>query len=145
MLSGTGNPALQAVKYSLFALLCAFALVLALAPQAGNPMPAIASWGWLRGMGKTSYAMYVFHPFIYAMVLGRLYRSAWSPLRGMLWPSLILEFVLAASLTVLASRLSWAAFEQPLLKLKDRFRYESGGMPRKERATEAGKTVCSTP
>jgi peptidoglycan/LPS O-acetylase OafA/YrhL len=124
VLSGAGNPIVQTVKYSLFALLCAFALVLALAPHAGNPMPAIASWACLRAMGKTSYAMYVFHPFIYPLVLGRLYRSVWSPLRGMLWPSLILEFVLVVGLTILTSRLSWAAFERPLLKVKDRFRYE---------------------
>jgi peptidoglycan/LPS O-acetylase OafA/YrhL len=67
ILSGTGNPILQAVKYTLFALLCAFVIVLALSPGSWNLAPRIFSWHWLRGMGKTSYAMYVFHPFIYGL------------------------------------------------------------------------------
>jgi len=62
----------------------------------------------------------------------------------MTWPSLLLEFLLAAGLAILVSWISWVAFEQPLLNLKDRYRYESGGMRREDRATNAAKIVCST-
>jgi peptidoglycan/LPS O-acetylase OafA/YrhL len=126
ILSGTGNPVLQAVKYTLFALLCSFFIVLALSRGRWNPAPRVFSFGWLRGMGKTSYAMYVFHPFIYWLVISRFYQSSWSPVRGMFLPALLLEFILAVGLTILVSEISWLAFEQPLLKLKNRFCYQAG-------------------
>ena len=144
VLSGTGHPALQAVKYSFFALLCAFVLVLTLTPGRANPLPSLCTNPLLRNMGKTSYAMYVFHPFVYGQVVGRLFQAPWSPVREMTWPALLLEFMLAAGLTILVSWISWVAFEQPLLRLKERFRYESGGRRRKDRAANAGKALCST-
>lgn len=58
---------------------------------------------------------------------------------------MLLEFLLAIGLTILVSWISWVAFEQPLLKLKDRFCYETGGTRRTERATEAAKLICSSP
>ena len=125
ILSGTGHPALQAVKYTLFAGLCAAVLVLALSPGKFNPAPRVFDNPLLRSMGKTSYAMYVFHPFIFGQVLGRLYQSNWSPLQGRLWPSIIGEFMVAVGLTILVSRVSWIFFEQPILRLKNRFCYES--------------------
>jgi peptidoglycan/LPS O-acetylase OafA/YrhL len=119
-------------------------LVLALSPGTFNPAPRFFDNPLLRSMGKTSYAMYVFHPFVYGQVVGRLYQAPWSPVRGMTWPSLLLEFLLAVGLTFLVSCLSWAAFEQPLLKLKDRFEYESGVMRRKKEETGTAKMVCTT-
>jgi peptidoglycan/LPS O-acetylase OafA/YrhL len=98
-------------------------IVLALSPGRGNPLPWLFSWGWMRGMGKTSYAMYVFHPFIYVLVINRFYQADWSPVRGMFYTSLLVEFILAVGLTILVSWISWLAFEQPILKLKDRFAY----------------------
>jgi peptidoglycan/LPS O-acetylase OafA/YrhL len=126
ILSGTGNTILQAFKYTLFALLCAFVIMLALSPGGGNPAPRVFSLGWLRSMGKTSYAMYVFHPFIYGQVINRFYQASWSPVRGMFRTSLLVEFTLAVGLTILVSWISWIAFEQPLLKLKNRFCYQTG-------------------
>lgn len=122
--SGTASALLQTFKYTLFAGLCGVVLILALSPGRWNPLPRLFNLAWLREMGKTSYAMYVFHPFIYAGVMGRLYGAGWSPLRGLLWPALLTELVLALGLTILASRISWVFFEQPLIKLKSRFQYE---------------------
>ena len=119
-------------------------LVLTLSPGRANPLPSFCTNPLLRNMGKTSYAMYVFHPFVYGQVVGRLFQAPWSPVREMTWPALLLEFLLAAGLTILVSWISWVAFEQPLLRLKERFRYESGGRRRKDRAANAGKALCST-
>jgi len=55
-LSGTGNPILQAFKYTLFALMCAYVIVLTLSPGRWNPAPRVFCGGWLRSMGNTSYA-----------------------------------------------------------------------------------------
>jgi peptidoglycan/LPS O-acetylase OafA/YrhL len=124
VLSGTASPLLQTFKYTLFAGLCGAVLVLSLSPGRWNPLPWLFNFAWLRGLGKTSYAMYVFHPFIYAGVMGRLYAAGWSPVRSLFWPALLIELALALGLTILASRLSWMLFEQPLIKLKTRFQYE---------------------
>jgi peptidoglycan/LPS O-acetylase OafA/YrhL len=129
ILSGTGNPILQTFKYTLFALLCGFVIVLSLSSGRCNPAPGFFGHSWLRSMGKTSYAMYVFHPFIYNLVLGRFYHGAWSPVRGMFWPALVVELTIALGLTILASWISWVAFEHPLVKLKGRFQYEDISQP----------------
>jgi len=76
--------------------------------------------------------------------LNRVILAPWSPVRGMTWPALLLEFVLAVGSTILVSWVSWMAFEQPLLKLKDRFCYEARGTGRAEKSTEAAKLVCSS-
>ena len=125
ILSGTGGAILQTFKYTLFASLCGLVLVLSLSPGKWNPAPVFFQIPWLRAMGKTSYAMYVFHPFIYGLVMGRFYESQWSPIHGMFWLSVSTELVVVLGLTFLVSWISWVAFEHPLVKLKDRFRYES--------------------
>jgi peptidoglycan/LPS O-acetylase OafA/YrhL len=122
--SGSRYPVLQAVKYTFFAVLCGFVLVLSLSKGRWNPAPAFFQLSWLRSMGKTSYAMYVFHPFIYGQILGRFYYSSWSPIRGMFWPAMGVEFIIAIGATILVSWGSWVFFEHPLVRLKDRFQYE---------------------
>jgi peptidoglycan/LPS O-acetylase OafA/YrhL len=125
--SGTGSPVVQTVKYTLFAVLCGMVLVLALSTERWNSAPKLFRFRWLRSMGKTSYAMYVFHPFIYLWIMGRFYNAGWSPVRGRFAPALIIEFVLALTLTVVVSWFSWVALEHPLVKLKRRFQYEDLG------------------
>jgi peptidoglycan/LPS O-acetylase OafA/YrhL len=127
-LSGSQNhPIIQTLKFSLFAILSAMILILAVSSGPLNPIPAICRMRWLRSMGKTSYAMYVFHPFVFAPILGVLYTAGWSPLRGRTWIDLPIDFVLCIGCTVLASRISWAVLEHPLIKLKDRFQYQEKG------------------
>lgn len=120
-----GHPVVETFKYTLFALLCSVVLVLALSPGKLNPLPAIFSMKWLREMGKTSYSMYVFHPFLYMVTIGVIYRASWSPIRGMRWLDLVLDLAIALGATVLVSKLSWVLIESPILRLKDRFQYES--------------------
>jgi peptidoglycan/LPS O-acetylase OafA/YrhL len=120
---GQGFYWLQAAKYTLFAFLCGVMIVLALSPGRFNPLPAICTCSWLRSLGKTSYAIYMFHPFVFSWLVGRLYLSSWSPLRGMLWPSYAVEFIVCVFSVWWLSIISWRIFERPFQKLKDRFSY----------------------
>lgn len=119
-----GHPLVETFKYTLFALLCSVVLVLALSPGKLNPLPAIGGMKWLRGMGKTSYSMYVLHPFLYTLTIGVIYHASWSPVRGMRWLDAVLDLAIALGATVLVSKLTWVLIESPILRLKDRFRYE---------------------
>jgi peptidoglycan/LPS O-acetylase OafA/YrhL len=119
------HPVAQTLKFSLFAVLCAFVLVLSLSSGGMNPIPTICRMKWLRSMGETSYSMYVFHPFIFVPCIGLLYRAAWSPLRGRIWLGLAADFALCIGLTVLASRISWVVIESYFVNLKHRFQYRT--------------------
>jgi peptidoglycan/LPS O-acetylase OafA/YrhL len=80
---------------------------------------------WLRSIGKTSYSMYVFHPFIFVPIIGLLYHASWSPIRGRPWLGLAADFALCIGLTVLASRISWVLIENRFINLKHRFQYRT--------------------
>ncbi len=123
LFAGIRNEFLDTVKYSLFALACAIIVILALAGGAWNPIPAICKMSWLRAMGKTSYSMYLFHPYVFLPLIGVLYQASWSPLRGRAWLDLGIDFVVGMGLTYLISRITWTVIEHPLIKLKDRFQY----------------------
>jgi peptidoglycan/LPS O-acetylase OafA/YrhL len=122
-LAGARSELLDTVKYSLVALVCTIVVILALGGGTWNPIPAICTMRWLRAMGKTSYSMYLFHPFVMLPLIGVLYRAWWSPLRGRAWLDLAIDFVLCFGLTYLVSLITWKFIEHPLIKLKDRFQY----------------------
>jgi peptidoglycan/LPS O-acetylase OafA/YrhL len=125
-LTGSQNhPIAQTLKFSLFALLCAFVLVLSLSGGKANPIPAICRMKWLRSIGKTSYSMYLLHPFIVVPLVGVLYSAEWSPVRGKLWLDLVLDLALFLALTILVSRITWVAIEHPFINLKHRFQYST--------------------
>jgi peptidoglycan/LPS O-acetylase OafA/YrhL len=123
VLSGSAGPLLQTFKYTLFALLCSLILVLALSPGRFNVAPRMFNVAALRGLGKISYAMYVFHPFVLAWAGRRLYSSVGNPFYGKFYAAVLSELAIYLILTIVVARLSWILFEQPILKLKDRFRY----------------------
>jgi hypothetical protein len=60
------------------------------------------------------------------LVIGRFYQSSWSPGIGMFYIALLIDFALAVGLTIIVSWISWIALEQPLLKLKNKFCYQTG-------------------
>lgn len=123
VLSGSQLPMLPTFKYSLFAILCSLILIMALSPGRFNVAPRILNISALRGLGKISYAIYVFHPFVLLCVGTRLYTSPATPLHGQFYPAMVTELAIYLVLTLLAARLSWIAFEHPILQLKDRFTY----------------------
>lgn len=122
--SGTHHPVQQAVKYLVFAGFCGGLLVLALQASPNALLPRLFINPLLRFMGKISYAMYVFHPWVCGW-LGRIStRPAWSPLKGHVILSTLADFALMVGATILAAWLSWVLFENPILKLKEKFEYE---------------------
>jgi peptidoglycan/LPS O-acetylase OafA/YrhL len=74
-------------------------------------------------LGKVSYAIYVFHPFVLMWVNRRLYASTGSPFYGNFYLAVLAELALYLILTFAAAPLSWVLFEHPILNLKDRFTY----------------------
>jgi peptidoglycan/LPS O-acetylase OafA/YrhL len=127
VLSGSQMPLLPTFKYSLFAVLCSLTLVIALSPGRFNPAPRILSVPALRSLGRISYAIYVFHPFVLLWINRRLYDSQATPLHGKFYPSVIAELVIYLIVCVLLARVSWRVFEGPILRRKDRFRYRFTG------------------
>ena len=103
---GQQVPALQVAKYTAFALL--YAAVLLLVAQGKTAAHAVLASPPLTLLGRISYGVYVFHPFVYTWVDGH----GWS-----------LTSALAACLggTMAVSLLSYYAYERPFLTLKQRF------------------------
>jgi peptidoglycan/LPS O-acetylase OafA/YrhL len=138
------HPVAQTLKFSLFAVLCGFVLVLSLSPGTLNPLPALFAMKWLRSVGKTSYSMYVLHPFIFVPLIGVLYSAQWSPVRGRMWTDIVVDFVLCIGLTVLVSKISWVAIENPFIQLKDRFKYGVRGRPIPEESVDLRQPVVES-
>ena len=120
--SGKGFFAMQAVKYLLVAV--AYTALLGTAVGAGRwPwLEAFFSVSFLRCCGKYSYAMYVFHPIVYAQAMALLRPNV--PIAAT-HPNLYLlcEFALLLFLVFLLSWASWHLFERHFLNLKSRFEY----------------------
>jgi peptidoglycan/LPS O-acetylase OafA/YrhL len=120
--SGKGFFVMQTVKYSLVAIAYTALLGTTIGP---------GRWWWLEKFfthrslcwcGKYSYAMYAFHPIIYAQVMALLRPNV---LLATAHPNLYLacEFPLLIGLVFLASWASWNLFEKHFLKFKSHFEY----------------------
>lgn len=106
--TGTADPVVQVVKFSLFAFLCAAVLVLAItAPREEMPARILGS-SVASAMAKGSYAMYVFHPAIFDLL--RTQFPALPPITAL---------PVAFLATFAAAWLSWRLLENPCLKLRD--------------------------
>jgi peptidoglycan/LPS O-acetylase OafA/YrhL len=88
-------------------------------------MPAAALLGqrWVRHVGVVSYGIYVLHPLCLHAVQRGLGGGAGARLDG------LFEFALGAPLAVLVASASFAWFERPFLRLKDRFRGKGSAPP----------------
>ena len=120
-LSGSHGAFLQVWKFALFAILCGIVMVLALSDQALNPLPTIFSQQWLRFLGKISYGLYVFHPFVFHPLIGSIYRPSLGPVTFRTVPILLLEVFCVFATTLGVALVSWKYFEEPILKLKSKF------------------------
>jgi peptidoglycan/LPS O-acetylase OafA/YrhL len=92
--------------------LAAFALVVAVAEDAPAPLAASLAVRPLVGIGRISYGVYVYHPFVMALV-----GAAAAPLTR-LGGALVVVGELTATLAVAA--LSWRLYEKPINDLKNR-------------------------
>jgi len=112
----------QVIGQSVISMLSAYIVLLCVAggSTAARATQRIFSAGWLRVLGKYSYAMYMFHLPIHQLlepVLVDVVRGEDTPSRLM---RLFLYLVLVLGLSLLAAIASWYAIERPFLNLKDR-------------------------
>jgi peptidoglycan/LPS O-acetylase OafA/YrhL len=92
------------------------ALIAAASSGISGAAGAILDSGAVRYFGRISYGIYLFHLFIFAIVL--------RVLGGVGLPTLErgpAAFVLLSAITIGVAALSWHFFEQPINRLKERF------------------------
>jgi peptidoglycan/LPS O-acetylase OafA/YrhL len=111
------------VGQSLVSLLAAglLAAVVADAPVRQAWLERALSAGWLRDLGRYSYAMYLFHfPLHHAL---KPVLTPWITATDDVWrlARVLTHVGTVLVLTYLAARLSWRVLEAPLLALKDRW------------------------
>ena len=75
--TGQGDLSVQVVKYTFAALLYGALLVIAVAARPESPIGRFFHARPLRGLGKYSYGLYVYHPFMIA-----LFEAFFSPQQG---------------------------------------------------------------
>jgi len=114
------RPPMNVIGFTSLAILFAYFILWAQAGGAG--LHAVLRYGPLRSVGKYSYAMYIFHVPIVAMVrrpfgLGRTHSPA---AFGAL---LAMEIATAIAVSYAGGFISWRLFENPFLQLKSRFEY----------------------
>ena len=123
---GGDTPVMMGVGYTLLALMYGGLLVLALEAPAwsrafANPV--------LRVLGKYSYALYLFHNPMRALVRDLVYGpESFATFLGSKMPGQFLFYVLSFAVTLPVAWLSWHLFEKHFLTLK-RF-FEHGRAPK---------------
>jgi peptidoglycan/LPS O-acetylase OafA/YrhL len=121
--SGKGLIIVQIVKGTLIALVCACFMTLAIEKRFGRIVDTVLGGHVLGSIGKYSYAMYLFHPF----VLRTLHRYH--------LPFNVIGYLACLAATYAAAWVSWQVLEKPFLQLKRYFEYAPG--PRAAVATKA--------
>lgn len=115
---GLNNPWFLASKYSLLSAMYA-CLIGWLLCSAGSPVNRALRVAPLRFIGRISYGLYVFHPYVFALTIRHLPgRSPW------------LQAGTASALTLLVACLSWYGYERHFIKLKSRWAPEPRPTPR---------------
>lgn len=84
----------------------------------GSAWFAPLRWGPLIYLGKISYGLYLYHYVILMVSAGQL--RLWAP-----WAMPSGRLLVTVQLCLLAASLSWLLIEQPILRLKKRFEYDS--------------------
>lgn len=121
------------------ATLCAASIVAIVAVPPLSKISRCLGNQFLRGCGRFSFAMYLFHTPIFATLRPYLVQRLGKSIVS--WPIVSASLVFFATLgvTYLAARLSWRLFEGPILSWKSRFppgdRKEPAMMPRPDTTT----------
>jgi peptidoglycan/LPS O-acetylase OafA/YrhL len=123
-LSFIGLPTPMDPAETIFAFACLFAGVIGLVTlHAGSRWLAPLRFRPLAYLGQISYGLYLYHYVVYWIIDGCHQRPR-SLLIGQSWTTQALK--LGASLSVAV--LSWHLIERPILRWKDRFRYQEGSI-----------------
>jgi len=119
-LAFTGDPWMQTLGFSLLCALFGSLLVSVATAPAGAWRGRAFEIGWLRALGKYSYALYLLHLFVGMIVLS-FFAPANYPGRFLVAVPVYWALAIGASYAV--ARATWIAIEQPMLRLKRRFPY----------------------
>jgi peptidoglycan/LPS O-acetylase OafA/YrhL len=120
--SGKSFYIMQTLKYLLAAVAFTALLGTVIGPNKWTWLEQLFRTGFLRWCGKYSYAIYVFHPFLYDYITTRL-RPIVPLAKTHLELYLACEFVLLFAVVLFVSWASWHLFEKHFLKLKRFFEY----------------------
>jgi len=132
---GWTAPWVQTIGFTAIAAFFAAALVTAVAADGSSRWGRILRAPWLRTFGKYSYALYIFHP----LVLAVLYAHGWGaerfavPGAGVQIGAQLLYAAFSTAVSLAVAWLSWNLLEKHFLKLKHRFsthpRAVASGLP----------------
>jgi len=118
------DPVTQLVGFDALALLFAGLIVMVLTARPSSVLTRVFGSRLLRSLGRYSYAMYLFHqPLIIGLAGVGLTAAIFPPILGSMWPAELLVFLIATSATTALAFVSWHVWEQPFLRLKERFAY----------------------
>jgi peptidoglycan/LPS O-acetylase OafA/YrhL len=119
---GYALPLTSTLGLSLVALLSAALLTLAVGARPGAPISRLLCARSLRGLGRISYAVYVFHQAAIVVSWNLLLsvQDRWLPSSSLLTLQLLL-YAVAGAVAVAAALTSWEFFERPILSMKRYF------------------------
>ena len=116
--------ALLAVMFGLLALLFGVSLVQVVAAERGSLCHAFFASRPMMAFGKYSYALYLFHLPLRALIRDIVFPPQQFPqFMGSRIPGQLLFFVASTAITFVAAWLSWNLYEKHFLSLKKFFEY----------------------
>jgi peptidoglycan/LPS O-acetylase OafA/YrhL len=142
--TGTGETWVQVVKFTFIAAFHGAVLTLALTAGPASWTGRLFRLAPLRLLGRYSYGMYVYHPFLIALAAQRLADSRLGPLGLGPAAALWLRFSAIVVLSFAAAWLSWTLYEKPFLGLKKYFEYQPRNHTRQTRTGSALARASTT-
>ena len=125
----------QTIGYTALAVLFGAIILLAITSSPGSGTHYVWTRRVMTQLGKYSYAMYLLHWPVGSLLAKHAdITGSVSEVAGSTWPGALLYMAAAMGLTLGLAIVSWYLWEQPFLRLKNRFPYRP--LPAPQRAPE---------